>query len=116
MITRSIPSLKNYQVVVLCDSWYTKKPLLQALTKFKNVDVIGVLLSYTVLFDLTPKPTGKRGRPRKKGDRLNYRNFKYQKEDNYFTATVKVITIGFLGGNLTYSLKLHCSYNKYTIT
>ena len=92
MITRSVSSLESYQVVVLCDSWYTKNPLLKALTKFKNVDVIGALRKDTVLFDLAPKPTGKRGRPRKKGDRLNYRNFKYEKEGNYFIATVKVIT------------------------
>ena len=31
MITRSIPSLENYQVVVLCDSWYIKKAIITSI-------------------------------------------------------------------------------------
>lgn len=44
------------------------------------------------MYDLCPKPTGKRGRPRKKGLKLNFRDFEYTKEDVYYISTKKVIT------------------------
>lgn len=92
LIANVMPLLIEYQVIVLCDSWYTKKPLLKILKNFNNINVIGAVRSDTCLYDLRPKPTGKRGRPRKKGEKLNIKNFNYEKVDNYYIATKKVIT------------------------
>ncbi|MGL5752509.1 MAG: IS701 family transposase [Paraclostridium sp.] len=92
MITAVIPELTDFQVIVLCDSWYTKKPFLTILKNFKNLKIIGALRSDTVLYGLKPDPTGKPGRPRLKGDRLNFRNFDYTKEGEFFVATTKCMT------------------------
>lgn len=53
-------ALNNYQVIVLCDSWYTKKPFVQRVKVFSNVDIIGALRSDTVMYDLKPQSTGKK--------------------------------------------------------
>lgn len=92
MIKNIMPLLIDYQVIVLCDSWYTKTPFLNMLKNYNNLHIIGAVRSDTVLYDLCPKPTGKRGRPRKKGIKLNYKDFDYHKEGDYFVATRKVLT------------------------
>ena len=95
MVIGIATDLKDYQVIVLCDSWYTKKPFLSPIRKFENINVIGAVRKDTAIYDLKPKRTGKRGRPRIKGDRLNYRKFTYSQDSedsDYFIANVKVIT------------------------
>ena len=44
------------------------------------------------MYDLCPDPTDKRGRPRKKGIKLNIKDFEYTKEDDYYITTKKVLT------------------------
>lgn len=92
MIQNIMPLLADYQVIVLCDSWYTKKPFLNMLNSYSNLHVIGAVRSDTALYDLRPEPTGKRGRPRKKGIKLSYKDFDYHKEGEYYIATKKVLT------------------------
>lgn len=92
LISAVMPELDGFQVIVLCDSWYTKKPFLEITKEYKNLDVIGAVRSDTVLYDLKPTPTGKRGRPRTKGNRLNYKRFDYGQENEFYIATVKCIT------------------------
>jgi hypothetical protein len=67
MIQNIMPLLLDYQVIVLCDSWYTKRPFLNMLKDYSNLSIIGAVRSDTIMYDLCPEPTGKRGRPRKKG-------------------------------------------------
>ncbi|EQB88304.1 hypothetical protein M918_24645 [Clostridium sp. BL8] len=92
MIENIMPLLNDYQVIVLCDSWYTKKPFLNFFKDCSNLHVIGAVRSDTAIYDLCPEPTGKKGRPRKKGLKLNIREFEYSKEDSYYIATRKVLT------------------------
>lgn len=92
LISTVMPELSDIQVVTLCDSWFTKKPFLEILTQYDNLDIIGGIRSDTVLYDLKPNPTGKRGRPRVKGERLDYKSLAYVKENDFFVATVKCIT------------------------
>ena len=92
LIRNVMPELTEFQVIASCDSWYTKKNFLNILSEYDNLKIIGGLRSDTVLYDLKPNPTGKRGRPRKKGDRLNYRNFDFKKQNNFFVATKKCMT------------------------
>lgn len=87
-----LPELSDVQVIVLCDSWFTKKPLLEVLDIYDNLKIIGALRNDTALFGLKPDPTGKRGRPRVKGERLDYRDFNFKKVDNFFVATIKCLT------------------------
>ncbi|MEG2867004.1 MAG: transposase [Terrisporobacter sp.] len=92
LIETVMPELSDLQVVLLCDSWFTKKPLLEVLDMYDNLKIIGALRSDTALFGLKPDPTGKPGRPRVKGQRLNYRDFKFEKSGDFFVATIKCIT------------------------
>ena len=62
-------------VILLCDSWYPKAEVLGSIEKHKNLDMICNARCDTVLYDLPPAPTGKRGRPRKYGDRLSPEQF-----------------------------------------
>ena len=92
MVTGVAPILQDYQVIVLCDSWYTKTSFIKPIKKLKNVDIIGAVRKDTAIYDLKPEPTGKRGRPKTKGDKLDYRKFSYKQENDYFIAHKKVIT------------------------
>lgn len=92
MIQNIMPLLLDYQVIVLCDSWYTKRPFLNMLKNYSNLSIIGAVRSDTSMYDLCPEPTGKRGRPRKKGAKLSYKDFEYTKEGDYYIATKKVLT------------------------
>lgn len=92
MIQNIMSLLADYQIIVLCDSWYTKKPFLNFLKNYKNLHVIGAVRSDTTSYDLCPEPPGKRGCARKKGLKLNIKDFEYSKEDNYYIATRKVLT------------------------
>jgi len=56
------------QVILLCDSWYSKKPVAGLVDEFKNLEMICCARSDTVLYDLPGERTGKRGRPRIRGE------------------------------------------------
>lgn len=57
-------------VILCCDSWYPKGTICGLIHEYKNLILICNVRSDTVLYDLPPEKTGKRGRPRKKGARL----------------------------------------------
>lgn len=80
--------LKNYKMVILCcDNWYPKGEVLETVKKYNNLELIDNVRVDTVLNDLPPEPTGKRGRPRKKGNRLviyNQEHFNFSKIGKYF--------------------------------
>lgn len=92
MIKCIMPQLQAFQVILLCDSWYTKGAIIDTVKEFDNLDIIGSVRHDTAMYDLPPTPTGKRGRPRKKGDRLNIKEFSYSKIGDYYVAEEKVMT------------------------
>ena len=69
----SLQELGNY--VLLADSWYPKKDLLRILDEWAGLQFIGAVRSDSEIYDLPPKRTGKRGRPRKYGQRLRPSDF-----------------------------------------
>lgn len=72
--------LTDYQVIVLCDAWYTKKPFLLRILAFDFVEVIGAARVNTATYELPPAPTGKKGRPRKRGNKIDYKKSIYSAE------------------------------------
>lgn len=90
MVIDVAPALAEYQVVVTCDSWYTKAPFISSIKKFENINIIGALRSDTAMFDLNIEKTHKRGRPRKRGKRIDYHNLEYKKDGKFFVAHIKV--------------------------
>ena len=93
MVASVAPALEEYQVIVTCDSWYTKKPFINEIEKFANINVLGALRSDTVMYEVSyEKHTGKRGRPRKRGHRINYKTLDYVKDGKYFIAHTQAKT------------------------
>lgn len=52
MVMNITHALAEYQVIVTCDSWYTKAPFISSIKKFENINIIGALRSDTAMFDL----------------------------------------------------------------
>lgn len=50
-------------VIILCDSWYVKQNLVSIVDDYENLDLIGNARSDSVIYDLPPAPTGRKGRP-----------------------------------------------------
>ena len=95
LIEEVAPVLEKYQVIVLCDAWYTKKPFLSRILAFDFIHFIGAARVDTVTYELPPPPTGKKGRPRKKGDRIDYKKLDYSTKgisENLFQVTVSCLT------------------------
>lgn len=92
MIECSMKLLQDFQVVLLCDSWYSKGIIIDTVKKHENLELIAAVRSDTALFDLPPVPTGKRGRPRIRGNRLHKATFSYTKSGDYYVATKQVMT------------------------
>ena len=58
------------QVILLCDSWYPKAEVVALVEQFDNLEMVCNARVDTALYGLPPAKTGKRGRPRKRGDRI----------------------------------------------
>ena len=63
------------QVFLLCDSWYPKGCVASLVDEYHNLDIICNARIDTVMYDLPPKRTGKRGRPKKYDERLSPEDF-----------------------------------------
>lgn len=95
LIEAIAPQLKDYQVIVLCDAWYTKKPFLSRILAFDFVELIGAVRVDTATYELPPLPTGKKGRPRKRGNKIDYRKLSYSVEgstNNFLQSTMPCLT------------------------
>ena len=82
------------QVILLCDSWYPKKPVTGLVAEFENLEMICCARSDTVLYDLPGERTGRRGRPRTRGKRLELSSITLAKPEgaSYYMGCRKVIT------------------------
>ena len=66
------------KVLLCCDSWYPKAEITQLPEEFENLDIICNVRSDTVLYELPPERTGKKGRPRIRGERISLNDFTLQ--------------------------------------
>ena len=72
MIRQVMPEFQEKkQVIILCDSWYTKQNLVSIVDEYQNLDLIGNARIDSVMYDPAPAHTGRRGRPAKHGKRLS---------------------------------------------
>lgn len=96
MVRQVMPEFqKKKNVILLCDSWYMKKNLLSVIDEYKNLDLIGNARYDSVIYDLAPPPTGRRGRPAKRGNRLSIEKDFTLSDDkigDYYTGCKKVLT------------------------
>ena len=82
-------------VVILCDSWYAKKDLVCVVNEYANLDIICNVRYDSVIYDLAPQPTGKKGRPAKHGKRLSPNTdftLSDEKIGDYYIGARKVLT------------------------
>lgn len=96
MVRLVMPEFRRKKnVIILCDSWYVKKNLVSIVDEYENLDLIGNARSDSVLYDLAPQPTGKRGRPAKHGKRLSIQDdfiLSNEKIGDYYMAVRHVLT------------------------
>ncbi len=72
MIRSVMPALASCkQVILLCDSWYPKRPIPGLVNEFANLEMVCNVRIDTVLYGLPGGPTGKQGRPRIHGERIS---------------------------------------------
>ena len=82
------------QVILLCDSWYPKKPVTGLVEEFKNLEMVCCARSDTALYGLPPERTGKRGRPRTRGEKLKLSDIPLERPEGapYSMGWCKAIT------------------------
>jgi hypothetical protein len=109
---------KYPMVILLCDSWYPKGDVLKTVQKYKNLELIVNVRVDSSIFDLPPEHTGKRGRPAKKGKKLDiHQDFHFIGVGDYFIAARTVLMSLFenLPIYLTVTTPDILNYNAYRI-
>ena len=66
------------QVILCCDSWYPKGPVKGLIDEFSNLVLICNVRIDTAMYDLPPEKTGKRGRPKVRGDKITPDDFQME--------------------------------------
>ena len=96
MIRQVMPVfLSQKNVIVLCDSWYAKIDLVCVVNEYANLDIICNARYDSVIYDLAPQPSGKKGRPAKHGKRLSPDNdftLSDEKVGEYYIGARRVLT------------------------
>jgi hypothetical protein len=84
--------LQDRKVTLLCDSWYTKGDVLACVKEHNNLELVAAVRHDTAIYNLPPKPNGKRGRNPIYGKKLNIKELNYEKNGEYYQATKLVRT------------------------
>lgn len=93
------------QVLLLCDSWYPKGCVAGLVDEYDNLDIICNARIDTAMYDLPPERTGKRGRPRKYGERLSPEDFGLEcPETGDWEIGVRPVLTRLWGGRVVYAI------------
>ena len=96
MVRQVMPELASQKnVIILCDSWYAKSTLVSVVDEFANLDLICNARYDSVIYDLAPEHTGKRGRPAIHGKRLSLKEdfmLSDEKIGDYHVGVRRVLT------------------------
>lgn len=91
MIRQVMPEFHSKDhIIILCDSWYTKQNLVSIVDEYPNLDLIGNARIDSVMYDLAPAQTGRRGRPAKHGKHLSVETdftFSNEKIGDYYALS-----------------------------
>ena len=81
-------------VCLCCDSWYPKAEITELPQKYENLALICNVRHDTVLYDLPPSKTGKKGRPKVRGRKLSFDDFEFSVVNgtDYSVGSRQVIT------------------------
>ena len=92
------------QVILCCDSWYPKGPVKRLIDEFSNLALICNVRIDTAMYDLPPEKTGKKGRPKERGDKIRPEDV--QMEDvpgAKYRAGTKAVKTKLFGGRVMYA-------------
>lgn len=96
MVRQIMPEFSHKKnVIILCDRWYVKQNLVSIVDEYPNLGLIGNARSDSVIYDLAPALTGKKGRPAKHGRRLSIDvdfSLSDKKVGGYYTGCCRVLT------------------------
>ena len=93
------------QVFLLCDSWYPKGCVAGLVNEYQNLDIICNARIDTAMYDLPPERTGKRGRPRKYGERLSPEDFELETpKTGDWKLGVRPVLTRLWGGRVVYAV------------
>lgn len=95
MVEQSLQEFpSDMKVILLCDSWYPKGAVRKTVAAHPQLELIANVRADTKLYDMPPSPTGKRGRPAKKGTVLQRQtDFEMTLQaGDYLVGTRKVMT------------------------
>lgn len=92
-------------VILCCDSWYPKAEITELPDEFANLDIICNVRSDTALYALPPECTGKRGRPRIRGERISLNDFVLQEvKGTEFCAGGQLVMTRLFGKRYVYAI------------
>ncbi len=93
------------QGILLCDSWYPKAEVTALVEQFENLEMVCNARVDTALYGLAPAKTGKKGRPKKRGDRIHLEKIVLSepKSGDWLIGMVPVIT-NLWKGKVVYAL------------
>lgn len=75
LIEEVMSLLKDRQVLLLFDSWYAKSPLLERVLQYPHLAFICNVRSDSAMYKLPLLPSGKPGRPKKRGKLIHLNDF-----------------------------------------
>lgn len=95
LVTQAMNTIgSSRQVILLCDSWYPKAEVAALVHDFKNLELVCNARTDTALYELPPAKTGKKGRPRKRGNRIRLEEIPLRELEcgSWLIGVVPVIT------------------------
>jgi len=106
MVRRAMGSIDpDRQVFLLCDSWYPKGCVAGLVDEYDNLGIICNARIDTVMYGLPPERTGKRGRPKKYGERLSPEDFGLvSPKTGDWKIGVRPVLTRLWGGRMVYAI------------
>ena len=93
------------QVILCCDSWYPKGPVKRLIDEFSNLALICNVRIDTAMYDLPPEKTGKRGRPKERGDKFRPEDVQLEVVPGAkYRAGTKAVKTRLFGGRVMYAI------------
>ena len=95
MVRQVMPAFIKQKNVIILYIWYVKKDLVCLVDEYENLDLIGNARVDSVIYDLAPGPTGKKGRPAVHGRKLSIKDdftLSDEKIGDYYMAVRRVLT------------------------
>ena len=100
MVSTVMPMMKDRQVILSFDSWYAKSSFIKPLQQFENLVMVCNSRYDSALYDLPPQPTGKRGRPAKRGQRLSLDDFELEYDYESFKIGHRRVLTNIFGDKI----------------